>query len=109
MWTTHANVKAWYDQFENTAIELGFGRLKTEQDDPGIEGSIVFGKDQQRRIINLDEADGSLDNTNGKRGGRKPMVFCSPGIGGGGSQTNKAGYSPTIICGSNAAGLVFCG
>ena len=32
------------------------------------------------------------------------MVFYSPGIGGGGSQTNKAGYSPTIICGSNAAG-----
>jgi len=104
MWTTHANLKAWCNQFEHTVIELGFGRLKTDDDDPSIEGSIVFFKGQRRRIVNLDETDGSLDNTNRQRGGRKPMVFYAPDIGGGGSQANKSGYSPTIICGSNAAG-----
>jgi len=103
IWTTYANLSAWYNQWEYTLIDLGFGRLKTV-DDGEIEGSIVFFPGQKRRILNLDETDGSLDDTNGKRGGRKPMVFYAPDIGGGGTYANKSSYSPTIICGSNSAG-----
>jgi len=52
----------------------------------------------------MDEMDGSLDNTNGQHGDQKSMVFYAPNVGGGGTQANKSSYSPTIICGSNAAG-----
>ena len=104
-WTTHANLKAWFTQWENTLIELGFGRKKkTDGSEDHIEGSVVFFPGQTSRIINIDETDGSLDNTNGKRGGRKPMVFYAPDVAGGGTEASKSSYSPTIICGSNAAG-----
>lgn len=48
--------------------------------------------------------DGSLDNTNGVRGGRPPMVFHTKGLAGGTQTANNGSHSPTIICGSNAAG-----
>jgi len=82
---------------------LGFAREKNAAD-VGIEGEVAFFAHQKRRIVNMDETDGSLDNTNGKRGGHKPMVFYAPDIGGGGTQAKKSSYSPTIICGSNAEG-----
>jgi len=102
-WTTHANLKAWFEQFKSTLIDLGFAREKTA-DDVEAEGVVVFFPNQKRRVLNLDETDGTLDNTSGKRGGRKPMVFYAPDVGGGGTQANKSSYSPTIICGSNAKG-----
>jgi len=64
----------------------------------------VFFDNQKERIINLDETDGTLDESNKNRGGRPPMVFTSPDVPGGGTAANKSGYSSTIICGSNAAG-----
>ena len=105
-WTTHANLKAWFDQWKDTLIELGFAREKKADgsEDLHYEGSLVFFPGQLRRILNIDETDGSMDNTNGKRGGRKPMVFYAPDVAGGGTQASKTSYSPTIICGSNAAG-----
>jgi len=102
-WTTHANLRAWFEQFKATLIDLGFARARNDRD-IDEEGMVVFFPNQKRRIVNMDETDGSLDNTNGQRGGRKPMVFYAPDIGGGGTQANKSSYSPTIICGSNAAG-----
>ena len=105
LWTTYSNIKLWYDTWEDTLIELGFARKKEDADDvEAIEGSLFFYKGQRRRIINLDETDGSMDNTNGKRGGRPPIVFYSGDIRGGATQASKSSYSPTIICGSNAKG-----
>ena len=83
-------------------IELGFARMKRDKE--GGEGSLVFFEGQKDRIINLDETDGSLDNTSGQRGGRPSFVFYSDDISGGASQRNKTSYSPTIIAGSSAAG-----
>jgi len=82
---------------------LGFAQEKTTGDieEPGM---VVFFSGQTIRIINMDETDGSLDNTNGQRGGWKPMVFYAPNVGGGGTQANKSSYSSTIICGLNAEG-----
>ena len=64
-WTTHNNISVWFDSWEDTLVELGFARLKTEHDGDTIEGSLFFFKDQRRRILNFDETDGSLDNTSG--------------------------------------------
>jgi len=106
LWTTYGNLKMWFGQWESTVISLGFGRLKKDDgsEDHLEEGSVVFFKGQKKRILNLDETDGSLDNTKGKCGGRPPLVFYGVGMTGGSTAASKSGYSPTIICGSNAEG-----
>jgi len=105
MWSTCSNLKAWFDTWQHTLTFLGFARMKrTDGSDDLVVGVIVFFDGQTNRILNIDETDGSLDNTNGQRGGRKPMAFYCHGISGGGTSASKSSYSPTIICGSTAAG-----
>jgi hypothetical protein len=105
LWTTHNNINIWYDSWQDTLVELGFARLKTENDSDEIVGSLFFLKGQTRRILNFDKTDGSLDNTSGhQQGGRPPIVFTATGSKMGASHGNKSSYCPTIICGSNAAG-----
>jgi len=104
-WTTYDNLKLWYDTWKETLIDLGFGRERTINDCPSLgEGEMIFFPGQTSRIINVDETDGSLDDTTGQRGGRPPMVFSVPDMSGGGTAVNKSGYSSTIVCGSSAAG-----
>ena len=64
----------------------------------------MFFDGQKYRIINLDDSDGALNNTCGKRGGRPSFVFYSEEISGGASRANKTSYSPTIIAGSSSEG-----
>jgi len=104
LWTSYGNLKVWFDQWEHTVISLGFGRLKLAGEDNVEEGRVVFFDGQKKRIINLDETDGSLDNTKGKRGGRPPMMFYGKGMTGGATAASKSGYTPTIICRSNSEG-----
>jgi len=40
--------------------------------------------------IRLDETDGSLDNTKGKRGGQPPMVFYGKDMTGGATAASKS-------------------
>jgi len=102
-WTTHVNLKAWFDTFKSTSIDLGFGREKNIED-ANEEEHVVFFPGQKGRVVNMDETDGSLDNTNGKRGGRKPMVFYALDIGGGGNSSKRLIAQLLTICGSNAEG-----
>ena len=106
LWTSYGNLNVWFTQWEHTVISLGFGRLKEPDgsEDDLEEGSVIFFEGQKKRILNLDETDGSLDNTKGKRGGRPPLVFYAKDISGGSTAASKSSYTPTIICGSNAAG-----
>jgi len=101
-WTTHQNLDLWFTTFKSQLIDLCFGREAQPEDD--VEGEIVFFEGQLDRIINLDETDGSLDNTCGNKGGRPPVVFCDPDLPSGAKAANKSGYSSTVICGSTAAG-----
>jgi len=94
----------WFDTWKQTLIHLGFAREK--EPDEICDGELFFFSEQTRRIINMDETNGSMDNTNGLRGGRKPMAFYARDVSGGGTMANKTSYSATIICGSNAAGEV---
>jgi len=106
LWTSYGNLRVWFTQWEHTVTSLGFGRLKNVDgsEDHLEEGSVIFFNGQKKRILNLDETDGSLDNTKGKRGGRPPLVFYARDMTGGSTAASKSGYSPTIICGSNALG-----
>jgi hypothetical protein len=83
-------------------IDLGFGRPKQAKEE--VDGEVVFFPGQLRRILNMDETDGSIDDTAGQRGGRPPMTFHAADVCGGATAVNKSGYSATIICGSNAEG-----
>lgn len=109
LWTTSYNLEVWFKTFKATMIDLGFARPLTdeEEEDGLIEGSLFFFDGMKDRIGNLDETDGSLDDTTGQRGGRPPMTFYSPEIRGGATAANKTGYSATVICGSTAAGDPF--
>lgn len=95
LWTTYGNLNLWYTTWKETLLELGFARERVpgEEPQPGddldmVEGELVFFEGQRRRIVNFDETDGSLDNTKGQRGGRPPVVFYAPKIGGGGTQAS---------------------
>ena len=101
-WTLHSNLAVWFDTWKQTLIHLEFARETLPGDK--CEGELFFFEGQLRRIVNLEETDGSMDNTNGLRGGRKPMTFYAHDISGGGNMANKTSYSSTIICGSNVAG-----
>jgi len=101
-WTSFSNLSVWFDTWKRTVVYLGFAREKVIGD--VCDGELFFFEGQTSRIINLDETDGSMDNTNGLRGGRKPMAFYAHDISGGANMANKTSYSSTIICGSNAAG-----
>ena len=80
-WTTYTNLNMWFNTWEEVLIELGFAGLKREGED--FEGSVVFFDEQKDIIIKLDETDGALDNTCGKRGGRPSFVFYLEDISGG--------------------------
>jgi len=67
-WTTHHNLNLWFSAFKSTLIELGFGRERTETD-VETEGEAVLFPNQEARIVNLDETDGTLDESNRNRGG----------------------------------------
>ena len=72
-------------------MSLGFGRLKLSagSKDGLEEGSIIFHGGQKERIVNLDETDGNLDNTKGKRGGQPPLVFYGKDIAGSSTAASK--------------------
>lgn len=106
LWTTAYNLEAWYKTWSETLIELGFARKKYDHE-VDVEGDLYFYPRMTNRIGNIDETDGSLDDTHGQRGGRPPMVFYAPDIAGGGTAVNKSGYSATVICGSTASGDPF--
>lgn len=106
MWTTAYNLDVWFSTWKDTLIDLGFARDKTLEDG-NVEGELVFFPGQLERIGNVDETDGSIDDTTGQRGGRPPMRFFASDVVGGATAVNKNSFSSTIICGSNAAGDPF--
>jgi hypothetical protein len=107
MWTTAYNLEVWFNTWSDTLIDLGFARKKYHTEEDTVEGSLVFFDGMKSRIGNVDETDGSLDDTTGQRGGRPPMTFHAAEIAGGGTAVNKSGYSATVICGSTANGDPF--
>jgi len=62
MWTTHFNLDLWFTTWKQTLIDLGFGRVRTEKD-VDAAGEIAFFDKQLERIVNLDETDGTLDES----------------------------------------------
>jgi hypothetical protein len=65
MWTTSYNLDVWFNTWKDTLIDLGFGRAKLPEEDDTVEGEVFFFPGQTDRIGNIDETDGSLDDTTG--------------------------------------------
>jgi hypothetical protein len=64
MWSTTYNLEVWFKTWKDLLIDLGFGRLATPEDAVnGTVGEVFFFKGTTHRIINLDETDGTLDDT----------------------------------------------
>jgi hypothetical protein len=100
MWTTSYNLEVWFNTWSDTLVDLGFARKKNDGDDSNgrgvVEGSLVFYPGMLDRILgNIDETDGSLDDTTGQRGGCPPMTFLAVDVAGGGMAVNKA---ERILC-----------
>ena len=106
-WTTAYNLDVWFGTWKDTLIDLKFGREATDEEVSAGKGEVILHDGQLERIGNVDETDGSLDDTKHQRGGRPAVTFYAPDVAGGGTAVNKSGYSSTIICGSNAAGEPF--
>jgi hypothetical protein len=78
VWTTKYNLEVWFDTWKGVLIELGFVREKGPNQI--ARGEVVFFDGQERRILNIDETDGSIDETTGVRGGRPAMTFLVPDV-----------------------------
>ena len=99
-WTTYSNLKLWFDMWKGFLLQQGFAHLPMN----GESEEVVFFEDQERRIINLDETDLSLDRTDGKGYGRKPTVKVAKDTPTGNEVKNKSNDRCTLVTGSNAAG-----
>ena len=95
-WTTAHDLNVWFSTWKETLIELGFCREK-EDHDTNTDGEVVFFYSMLRRIINIDETDGSINDATGQQGGRPPVVFTAPDVAGGATAANKTGHSSTIM------------
>ena len=96
-WTTHSNLKLWFDSWERDLLQLGFA----EEDD---KGTTVILEEQMKRILNLDETCLSLDGTEGNRGGRPSVVFFNASISRAGTPSSKSSVTHTMITGATASG-----
>ena len=70
-WTTHGNIKAWFDNWRMDLERLGFGTSLGS-------GSFHVPDDQLQQIVNLDESALSLDGNEGRVGGRPRVTRQDP-------------------------------
>ncbi len=100
IWTTHTNLNDWFDSWEVFLVSQGFATEITGEDGNGKE--VIVSEDQKRRIINVNEANLSLDGSDGGRGGRPGCTItikhCSrPGTAQNKSKANFAVNASWII------------
>ena len=62
LWTTFANIKMWFDNWERDLIELGFASVDSD-------GKTFIPKEQLSNIVNVDETCLSLDSSMACEGG----------------------------------------
>ena len=70
IWTTYANLKIWFDVWEDSLLEFGFAIKE--------DGKLYISEELLARITNLDESCLSLDGSDDKRGGRPTISFHNP-------------------------------
>jgi hypothetical protein len=96
-WTTHKNLKLWFENWGKDLVELGFAHLDEH-------GDVIIPEDQLHRIMNFDETCLSHDGSNGARGGRPEVFLYDPRLPLPGKRTSKCSSTTTMITGSTAAG-----
>ena len=96
-WTTHKNLKLWFENWGKDLVELGFAHHDKH-------GKVIIPDDQLHRILNFDETCLSHDGSNGARGGRPEVFIYDPRLPLPGKRTSKCSSTTTMITGSTAAG-----
>ena len=96
MWMTYTNLNDGFDAWSVFTLKCG---CSVEEGD-----NIIFTKDQQCHICNIDETNFSLDESDSGHGSQPSssitIKFCScPG-----TAQNITSISSTLTCGSNSAG-----
>ena len=97
LWTTHRNLRLWFDNWTRDLEELGFAKRNEKAE-------VYIPDEQLGNIANLDETCMSLDGSNGNRGGRPEVTFFDPRFPQLGKGTSKSSLTTTMIAGSTAAG-----
>jgi len=96
-WTTYSNLSLWFNQWETSLQNLGFGSRDAT-------GKFVIHREQLSRIINIDETALSFDGSEGRCGGRPAVEFFDPTLQASHKRTSKSSVTITLIAGSSAAG-----
>ena len=71
-WTTEKKISAWFDNFDENIVKLGFGTLDE------ITGKVHIPPEQLKRIMNFDETCLNLSGSDTNRGGRPDAVIYKP-------------------------------
>ncbi len=98
IWTTYSNISSWFDAWEEFALSYGF---TTEKD-----GSVQITWEQQRRIINLNENNFSLNGSDEGQDGCPSQSITAAGVNRPGTAIKKSSVSSSLMCQSNAAGEI---
>ena len=97
-WTTEGNIAAWFDNWENDLVKLGFATRDE------TTGEVHISPEQLGRIANFDETCLLLSGSDTNRGGRPDAIIYDPRFPVVGLTTSKSSLSSTLITGSTAAG-----
>ena len=94
LWTTYANLLAWFNNFKIFLIKFGFSGV-------GGDGEPIFDEEMKRRILNVDETEISLNGSKTRAGRRPEVSFHDPHLPLPSLSSAKSSHSCTGIFGSN--------
>ncbi len=94
LWTTYANLLAWFNNFKIFLIKFGFSGV-------GGDGEPIFDEEMKRRILNVDETEISLKGSKTRAGRRPEVSFHDPHLPLPSLSLAKSSHSCTGIFGSN--------
>ncbi|KAI2511962.1 hypothetical protein MHU86_2478 [Fragilaria crotonensis] len=103
-WTTHDNLNQWFDDAKQDLINTGLVIDEEVLDEKGaMVSEVLFRKDTERRIINMDETHHDLSIT-GDRGGPRAVSYHNPAFQRGAARGVKSARHVTGAYATNAAG-----
>jgi hypothetical protein len=103
-WTTFDNLNQWFDDVKKDLIKTGLVLNQQVLNDEGaVVSELMFRKDTERRIINMDETHHDLSIT-GDKGGPRAVSYHNPAMQRGATRGVKSARHVTGAYATNAAG-----
>lgn len=104
-WLTHQSQLKHCENWEHTAVRLGFARELTKDEDPSEIGHVVWKKERLAHVLQFDEVNLCLDGTDESIGGRQSRIpTARHDVADSGQAAEKSGAKMTIVFGINFAG-----